>query len=130
MLRLHLTFLIIALVGLGGCATFRTGDCPRKPEQWILRAHDAGAGGVGRNPSYIIVDPDTRGVTKDCHSVLKNPMKKTIKTTSEHAWLDRQTWVNTEIEFGKAVGGKIGDIFEFKVHVKDIGVLDPRARMK
>lgn len=129
MLRLHLTFLIIALVGLGGCATFRTGDCPRNPVHWTLRAHDAGAGGVGRNPSYIVVDPDTRGVTIGCHSVLKNPGNKMIKTTSDHSWFDRPNWVNTDIKFGKPVG-EIDDVFKFKVHVKDIGELDPRARMK
>ena len=131
MKKLYLTILLIPLLILGGSAPLAADACPSVSA--ILIAHDDGKNSSkisGAGISYIQVHPDTVNVDPGCYFTLYNPGKHEIYTTSTEDWMNRPTPTTGNITMGPAPDVKDGLIFKYTVHVKDLGDLDPRARIK
>jgi len=94
-----------------------------------LIARDDGKEGYGNGLTLIQVLPDTVLLQKDDTFTILNPGKHEIHTTSDYAWLEETTPTNGDIELGPAQGSPKQE-FKYTIHVKDIGELDPRVRMK
>ena len=126
MKKLHLAILLVPSLILGGCATLDKDGCPY--EKTRLNARDGGKVGTGNRPSFINMSRDTVPVAVGCSFVLLNPDGHEIHTTSTEAWL---TWPATtgDITMGPAQGNS-GDVFKYTIHIKDIGQLDPRGRIR
>ena len=128
MKKLYLTILLIPLLILGGSATLAADACA--PVSAILIAHDDGKNGSGAGISFIQVHPDTVNIKTGCDFTLSNPGAHEIHTTSTASWLNRPTPTTGNITMGPAPDVEDGLIFKYTVHVKDLGELDPRARIK
>ena len=127
MKSLNITILIVSIFILGGCVTLDENGCASASV--TLTAKDDGKSGKGGGTSFVQVHPDTRKVKKGCPLVVKNPNRHEIHSTStEAAWLNKTTPTNGNITMGNAEGND-GDTFKYTIHVKDIGTLDPRARV-
>jgi hypothetical protein len=127
MKRIRLAILFIPLLVMGGCVSLDAAGCRAVEARLIARDH--GKIGNGRRSSFINVNPDTVELEMNCPFVLKNPGGHEIHTTSTTAWLNRSTPTTGDITMGNAKG-KSGDVFKYTVHVKDIGQLDPRGRLR
>jgi hypothetical protein len=89
----------------------------------------------GNNPggtTKISVKPDTVRVKEGCDFVINNPGGHEISMSGTAPWLNKgpTTGDLTSEIAAKTVAGSAGDeLFKYKIVVKDIGELDPRARV-
>jgi hypothetical protein len=98
-------------------------------ENVVLIARDDGKKGDGTGLTHIQVHPDTVELEKDDYFTILNPGKHEIHTTSDKDWLKETTPTNGNIKLGPAHGDSDKE-FKYTIHVKDIGELDPRVRMR
>ena len=124
--KTYLTALFIPLLLAGGCVSLDGNGCASA--HVTLKARDDGKSGNGGGTSFIQVRPDTKKIKKGCPLVVKNPNGHEIHSTSAEGWLNKTTPTKGDITMGNAVG-TAGDIFKYTIHVKGIGMLDPRARV-
>lgn len=123
---LNLAMTLTAVLLLGGCAPQNQGGCPAVSA--TVTAKDDGKSGNGRGATFIRVNPDTVKIRANCNFVLNNPGGHEISTTSATPWLNHPTPTKERLTLGPAVGAE-GAELKYTVHVKDIGSLDPRARV-
>ncbi len=127
MKKLYLTILFVHLLILSACASIEPGACHNVTT--TLTARDSVVhGGDERGPTFIRVKPDTVRVKVGCNFVIKNPRGRSIHTTSSETWL-ASTDTNGDITLGPAAYANGEDVIKYTIHVKDVGTLDPRARV-
>jgi hypothetical protein len=111
---------------MSSCVTYDEDGC--RSERAILKGQDHGKVGDGTRPSFININPDTVTVSANCTFLIVNKTGTEVHTTSTEAWLTHPPTAGNLI-MGPAQGNS-GDEFKYTVHVKDIGQLDPRGRLR
>jgi hypothetical protein len=127
MKALHLSILVAALMVLEGCVTSREQFCHFVST--TVTARDHGKVGNGSRSSFVKISQDTVDVLVDCSFVLLNPGRHEIHTTSAEPWLNHPPTTAFHITLGPAQGVP-GTVHKYTIHVKDIGRLDPRGRLR